>query len=130
MEDKKVLIVGGGSDGLHAAVEQADSGAQVTILEKFPTLGSQRIPRDRLIKPGEPFPNPDAGKVRNHPNIEFLPFSEIKKIGRDNGRVQARILKRSLRVDNSNAPTARIVSRSAPSICSMILTKDSASGRP
>jgi len=101
VEDKKVLIVGGGPDGLHAAVEQADSGAQVTILEKFPTLGSERIPRDRLVKPGEPFPNLDMEKVRNHPNIEVLPYSEIKKISRDNGRVQARILKRSLRVDNS-----------------------------
>lgn len=101
MEDKKVLIVGGGPDGLHAAVEQADSGAQVTILEKFPTMGSERIPRDRLIKPGEPFPNLDMEKVRNHPNIEVLPYSEIKKISRDNGYVHARILKRSLRVDNS-----------------------------
>jgi len=101
VEDKKVLIVGGGPDGLHAAVEQADSGAQVTILEKFPTLGSERIPRDRLVKPGEPFPNLDMEKVRNHPNIEVLPYSEIKKISRDNGYVHARILKRSLRVDNS-----------------------------
>lgn len=101
VEDKKVLIVGGGPDGLHAAVEQADSGAQVTILEKFPTMGSERIPRDRLIKPGEPFPNLDMEKVRNHPNIEVLPYSEIKKISRDNGYVHARILKRSLRVDNS-----------------------------
>jgi heterodisulfide reductase subunit A len=101
VENKKVLIVGGGLEGIQAALEQARDGAHITILEKFPTLGAERIPRDRLIKPGEAFMNPDLEKVRNHPDIEILSCSEVQKVSRKNGCVQTRIIKHSRRVDNT-----------------------------
>jgi len=96
-----VLIVGGGREGIQAALEQVDNGAHITILEKFPCLGAERIPRDRLIKPDEAFMNPDLEKVRNHPDIEILSCSDIQKVSRKNGRVQTRIIKHSSRVDNT-----------------------------
>jgi len=99
--EKNVLVVGGGPEGIRAALEKAETGVQVTILEKFPTLGGERIPRDRLIKPDEAFVNPDLDKVRNHSNIRILTSSDLKSVIRDNGSVQTRILKRSLLVDNS-----------------------------
>lgn len=101
MKDKNVLVVGGGPAGIRAALEKAETGVQVTILEKFPALGGERIPRDRLIKPDEAFVNPDLDKVRNHSNIRILTNSDLKSVTRDNGSVQTRILKRSLLVDNS-----------------------------
>ncbi|MBU0698709.1 MAG: FAD-dependent oxidoreductase [Pseudomonadota bacterium] len=101
MENKSVLVVGGGPEGIRAALEKADQGVQVTLLEKFPTLGGERIPRDRLIKPAEAFANRDLDKVRSCPNIRILTYSDLKKVTRENGRVRTRILKRSLRVDNS-----------------------------
>ena len=101
MEDKKVLIIGGGLQGVGAALEKAEEGAKVTIVEKFPTLGAERIPRDRLIKPDDAFINPDFEKVRKDANVSILTYSDIKKVKTDNGKVQAHILKRSLRVDNS-----------------------------
>jgi len=57
--NKKTLNVGGGLEGVQAALEKAEAGARVTIVEKFPTLGAERIPRDRLIKPDNAFLNPD-----------------------------------------------------------------------
>ena len=101
MENKKVLIVGGGLEGIQAALEQARDGVHITILEKFPTLGAERIPRDRLIKPGEAFMNPDLEKVRNHPDIDILSCSEVQKVSRKNGCVQTQIIKHSRRVDNT-----------------------------
>jgi heterodisulfide reductase subunit A-like polyferredoxin len=101
VEEKKVLIVGGGLEGVRAALGQAEMGAQVTIVEKFPTLGAERIPRDRLIDPDRAFVNPDLDKVRNNPNIQVLTYSDLKRVKRNNGKVQTHILKRSIRVDNS-----------------------------
>jgi heterodisulfide reductase subunit A-like polyferredoxin len=101
VSEKTVLIVGGGLDGVRTALEHAEAGVQVTIVEKFPTLGAERIPRDRLIEPEHGFMNPDLDKVRNHTNIRILTYSDIKKINRDNGKIRAQILKHSLRVDNS-----------------------------
>jgi heterodisulfide reductase subunit A len=101
VEDKRVLIVGAGPEGVHSALENADSGSRVTILEKFPTLGAERIPRDRIIKPDKAFENPDSDKVQNNPNIQILSYSHLKRVDLENGKVKARILKRSVRVDNS-----------------------------
>ncbi len=101
MDDKSVLIVGAGIDGVRAALERAKNGEQATIVEKFPTLGAERIPRDRIIKSGGAFVNPDLDAVRHNDRIRILTYSDIKKVKKDNGRIQARILKRSLRVDNT-----------------------------
>ncbi len=106
MKDKKMLIVGGGLEGVGAALENADKGADVTIIEKFADLGAERIPRDRLIKPGEGFVKPDLEKLRNQSNVKVLPYSDIKKISRDNDKIQTRIVKHSLLVDNSKSSEA------------------------
>ena len=101
MDNKSVLIVGGGIDGVSAALERATNGEQVTIVEKFPTLGAERIPRDRLVNPADAFVNPDLDAVCHHDRVGILTYSDIKKVKKDNGKVQARILKHSLRVDNT-----------------------------
>lgn len=101
MSDKSVLIIGGGLDGVRTALEHAETGAQVTIVEKFPTLGAERIPRDRLIIPEQGFINPDLDKVRHQNNIRILTYSDIKKATWNNGKIRVRILKHSLRVDSS-----------------------------
>jgi NADPH-dependent glutamate synthase beta subunit-like oxidoreductase/NAD-dependent dihydropyrimidine dehydrogenase PreA subunit len=114
VEDRNVLVVGGGLQGVKAAMEKADAGARVTIVEKFPSLGAERIPRDRLIKPDDAFVNPDLEKIRNHDMIRVLTYSDIKKLDRNNGKIQARILKRSLRVDNSKCNDCKACIRVCP----------------
>ena len=114
MKGKDVLVVGGGIEGVRCALEKAAGGAKVTLLEKFPTLGAERIPRDRLITPEEAFENPDLEKVRNDDNIQILPYSDIKKIIRDNGRLRANILKHSLRVDNSKCTDCKACIKVCP----------------
>lgn len=86
---------------MRAALEYAENGMRATIVEKFPTLGAQRIPTDRLIKPDQAFVNDDLDKARNHANIDILTFSDIKRIGRDNEKIKATIVNKSGRVDNS-----------------------------
>lgn len=114
MKGKDVLVVGGGIEGVRTALEKAAGGAKVTLLEKFPTLGAERIPRDRLISPEEAFENPDLEKVREDENIQILPYSDIKKIIRDNGRLRANILKHSLRVDNSKCTDCKACIKVCP----------------
>lgn len=101
MEDKKTLIIGGGVEGVRTALEKAEAGEQVTILEKAPTLGAERIPRNRLVKTDDAFDNPDLEEIRNHPNVRILTYSELKKIDQENGKVRAKVLQQSRRIDNS-----------------------------
>ena len=114
MDNKNVLIVGGGHEGIRAALEKAETGMYVTILEKFPTLGGERIPRDRLIKPEEAFVNPNLDEVRNHANIRILTYSDLKEVSSENGRVQTKILKRSLFVDNDKCNNCKACIKVCP----------------
>jgi squalene-associated FAD-dependent desaturase len=56
----KVAVVGGGLAGLAAALDLADAGHEVTVLEARPTLGGavQTLPK----RDGEPEPPPDNGQ--------------------------------------------------------------------
>jgi NADPH-dependent glutamate synthase beta subunit-like oxidoreductase len=114
VSEKNVLIVGGGPSGVRAALGQAGTGARVTIVEKFPTLGAERIPRDRLVSPEEAFVNPDLDKVRNHPGIEIFTYSDVKKLARENGRVRAKIFSHSLRVDNTKCTNCKACIKVCP----------------
>lgn len=114
MENKNVLIVGGGLQGIQAALEKAEAGAEVILVEKFPSLGAERIPRDRIINPEKAFLNPALDRVRNHEKVKILSYSDLAKITKDDGKVQARILKHSLRVDNSKCNECKACIRVCP----------------
>ncbi len=114
MENNKVLIVGGGLQGIQAALGKAEAGAEVTLVEKFPSLGAERIPRDRIIKPEEAFLNPALDKVRAHDKINILIYSDLKRITKDDGKARAHILKHSLRVDNSKCNDCKACIRVCP----------------
>lgn len=114
MGDNNVLIVGGGPAGVKAALQKSAAGSQVTLVEKFPTLGAERIPRDRLIKPEEAFVNPDLEKAANEDKISILTYSEIKKAERRNGLLKTRILNRSRRVDNSKCTACKACIKVCP----------------
>ncbi|MBW1731194.1 MAG: FAD-dependent oxidoreductase [Deltaproteobacteria bacterium] len=114
MENKKTLIVGAGPIGIRTALERAEAGEEVTLVEKFPSLGAERIPRNRLIKPEEAFDCPDLQKVKDHPNIKILPYSEIERIQQTNGKVAAKIIKHSLRVDNEKCNDCKACIRVCP----------------
>ena len=99
---------------MSAALEKAEEGARVTIVERFPSLGAERIPRDRLIRPDDAFSNPRVEEVRGHDSIDILTYSEIRKVRRDNGKVGVQILKKSLRVDNDKCNDCKACIRVCP----------------
>jgi len=78
-----ILIVGGGISGISAAVEIAEFGHHVTIVEKEPSLGG------RVSRMHQYFPKlcpPYCGleiyykRIRSNPNIDFITMGEIEKI--------------------------------------------------
>ena len=49
MAENKVLVVGGGFSGLTAAVEAAEAGSDVIIVEKNPYLGGQGNAAEQVL---------------------------------------------------------------------------------
>ncbi len=77
------LIIGGGISGLTAALEIADSGKKVFLLEKEAQLGGHAANVDLTFPymiPARQILDPKIKRVENHPNIEVIKKSVIKEI--------------------------------------------------
>ncbi len=82
-ENKKVLVIGGGFSGLTAAVETAEAGFEVVIVEKSPFFGG------RVTQLNKYFPKlcpPNCGleinfkRIKNSGDITFYTLAEVEKI--------------------------------------------------
>jgi heterodisulfide reductase subunit A len=89
------LVIGGGVAGIQAALDLADSGFQVHIVEKEPSIGGKMAQIDKT------FPTmdcsicilaPKMSEAGNHPNITLHTYSEVESIDGYIGNFTARIL--------------------------------------
>ena len=99
MAEKKVLVIGGGAVGIRAALEEAVAGNKVYLVERFPSIGGERIPQDRIITDGDFFSAPDLEAIKKNKNIEVLTNADVKTLRSDNGRYRVKIHCRTPRVD-------------------------------
>ncbi len=77
---KTAMVIGGGIAGIQSALDIADSGFKVYLVEKEPSIGGHMIQLDKT------FPTldcsaciltPKMADIKNHPNIELLAYSEV-----------------------------------------------------
>ena len=77
------LVVGGGIAGIQAALEIANAGFHVYLVEREPSIGGHMAQFDKT------FPTLDCSaciltpkmvQVGAHPNIEMLTWSEVEKV--------------------------------------------------
>jgi heterodisulfide reductase subunit A len=92
------LIVGGGIAGIQAALEIADAGFPVYLVEREPSIGGHMAQFDKT------FPTLDCSAciltpkmvdVGNHPNITLLTYSEVQKVDGYVGNFAVTIKKRA-----------------------------------
>lgn len=78
--DKKALVVGAGISGMQAALDIADAGYPVLLVDKEQSIGG------RMAQLGETFPTldcasciltPRTAEVSRHPNIELMTNTEV-----------------------------------------------------
>jgi quinone-modifying oxidoreductase, subunit QmoA len=90
--NKKVLVVGGGISGITTAIEIAEVGHEVVLIEKLPYLGG------KVVKFHEYFPKlcpPYCGleinfrRIKQNPRIEVLTQTELLKIEGKKGNYKA-----------------------------------------
>ena len=98
------LIVGGGIAGIQAALEIADSGNKVYLVEREPSIGGHMIQLDKT------FPTldcsaciltPKMSLVGSHPNIELLTYSEVEEVSGYVGNFTVKIRKKARYVDET-----------------------------
>ncbi|XUX01306.1 MAG: FAD-dependent oxidoreductase [Dehalogenimonas sp.] len=81
--NKNTLIVGGGIAGITAALEIAESGNKVFLIEKSPTIGGHMAQLDKTFPTldcAACISTPRMSQAGQHPNIELLSYSEVTSV--------------------------------------------------
>ncbi len=101
-ETKPVMIVGAGISGMRAALDLAEMGVKVYLVERQPSIGGHMSQLDKT------FPTLDCAMCiqgpwmvdcSRHPNIEIMSYSEVIEVSGKRGNFNVKILKKNRRVD-------------------------------
>ena len=97
-----VAVAGGGIAGIQSALDLADSGLKVYLIESSPSIGGVMAQLDKT------FPtldcsmctlSPKLAEASRHPNIELMTYSEIKEISGDAGNFEVTVTRKATFVD-------------------------------
>ena len=101
---RKALVIGGGVAGIQAALDLANSGYKVVLVEKESSIGGRMAQIDKT------FPTmdcsicilaPKMSEVGRHPNIELLTLSDVDQVDGYVGNFQVRIRRKARYVKDS-----------------------------
>ena len=96
------LVIGGGIAGIQTALDIADKGHKVYLIEKSPSIGGRMAQLDKT------FPTldcsgciltPKMSEVANHPNIELFTYSEVTNVEGSIGNFSVTVKKKARYVD-------------------------------
>jgi NADH:ubiquinone oxidoreductase subunit E len=93
-----VLVVGGGISGIQSALDLADAGFKVYILEQGPSIGGKMPQLDKTFPTNDCamcILGPKLVSTGRHPNIELITYSDLKKIEGTSGNFIITINKRA-----------------------------------
>ncbi len=94
MSNNSILVVGGGFAGITAALEAAEVGREVFLVEKAPFLGG------RVMQLSKYFPKlcpPSCGleiqfqRIRNNPNLKFFTQAEVTNVSGSAGEYEVTV---------------------------------------
>src|SRR3990172_7304738 len=114
---KRALVIGGGIAGIQTALDIANSGQEVVVVEKEATIGGRMAQLDKT------FPTLDCSsciltprmvEANQHPLITLLTYSEVMAVSGFVGNFQVQIRKKARHVDESKCTGCGICWQKCP----------------
>jgi heterodisulfide reductase subunit A2 len=102
--ERRALVIGGGIAGIQAALDIADGGREVVLVEKEPSIGGH------MSQLSETFPTLDCSQciltprmveVYQHPRIKLLAYSEVDEVSGYIGNFTVKIRRKARSVDEN-----------------------------
>ena len=115
---KRALVIGGGIAGIQTALDVADAGYEVDIVEKSPTIGGRMAQLDKT------FPTLDCAaciltpkmvEANQHENINLITYAELENVSGFVGNFTARIRKKARYVDETKCTGCGVCTEKCPS---------------
>ena len=115
---KRALVIGGGIAGIQAALDIADAGFEVDIVEKNATIGGRMAQIDKT------FPTLDCSACiltpkmvdcAQHEKIDILSYSEIEEVKGFVGNFNVKIRRKARFVDETKCTGCKICMEKCPS---------------
>jgi len=98
-DDKRidVLIVGGGISGIQAALDLAETGFRVFLVDKSPAIGGKMAQLDKTFPTNDCsmcIESPKFIECSRHPNIEILTHTEVDRVEGEAGEFTVSLIKK------------------------------------
>src|SRR5438093_6566338 len=128
---RTILVIGGGIAGVSAALEAAEAGYDVTIIEKNPYLGGRVAQLYRYFpKLCPPYCGLEINfrRIKDNPRVRFHTMAEVERIGGEPGNFDVTVRLHPRYVTTAARPATR-ASRCVPSTARINSTSGSARPR-
>ncbi len=97
-----ILIIGGGIAGISAALKAGDYGCKVYLIDETASIGGMMARLDKTFPTNDCsicIESPLMYEVDNHPNIEILANTEVRRVQTENSTFKVRLVKRARFID-------------------------------
>lgn len=118
--NKNVLVIGGGIAGIQAALDVADGGKQVFLVEKEASIGGRMAQLDKTfptIDCSACILSPKMVDVGMHENIKLLTLSEVVKVEGSIGNYKVTIKKKPRYIDEKTCTSCGDCEKVCPVNC-------------
>ena len=115
---KRALVIGGGIAGIQTALDVADAGYEVDIVEKSPTIGGRMAQLDKT------FPTLDCAAciltpkmvdASQHEKINIISYAELESLSGFVGNFTAKIRKKARYIDETKCTGCGVCTEKCPS---------------
>ncbi|MCS6879758.1 MAG: CoB--CoM heterodisulfide reductase iron-sulfur subunit A family protein [Oscillochloridaceae bacterium] len=97
-----VLVIGAGISGMHAALDLADQGFKVLVVERQASIGGTMVKLDKTFPTNDCaicIAAPKMVELARHPNITLLTSAQVERVSGSAGNFEALIWRQATYVD-------------------------------
>jgi heterodisulfide reductase subunit A len=112
-----ILIIGGGIAGINCALNAAKYGAKVYLVDDTPSIGGMMARLDKTFPTNDCsicIEAPQIYEVNNHPDIEILTNTEVRRVKKSDGMFKVRLVKKAKFIDEEKCTGCRACVEACP----------------